>query len=162
MLRNHAFPNNTNIVCVISVSNLLFQMNNHNCQYCTHHGIFGKCKFLAGGPLRKTPKSSSIFYAFFCTRYMLPLHYLPRLCCNFYLYYCSVAKSCPTLCDPMDCSMPGFSALHCLLEFPLTHVHWVGDAIQPAHPLDLPLNWILWCRDHILLTYYSWYQRVLD
>ena len=47
---------------------------------------------------------------------------------------CSVAKFCLTLCDPMDCSMPGFPILHCLLEFAQTHVHWVGDAIQPSHP----------------------------
>ena len=48
---------------------------------------------------------------------------------------CSVTKSCPNLCDPMDCSTPGFPVLHCLLEFAHTHVHWVGDAIQPSHPL---------------------------
>ena len=48
---------------------------------------------------------------------------------------CSVAKSCPTLCDPMDCSMPGFPVLHYLPEFPQTHVHWVDDAIQPSHLL---------------------------
>ena len=41
----------------------------------------------------------------------------------------------PTLCDPMDCSTPGFPALHCLPEFAQTHVHWVDDAIQPSHPL---------------------------
>ena len=40
-----------------------------------------------------------------------------------------------TLCDPMDCSTPGFPVLHCLLEFAQTHVHWFGDAIQPSHPL---------------------------
>ena len=40
-----------------------------------------------------------------------------------------VAKSCPTLCDPMDCSTPGFSVLHYLPEFAHIHVHWVGDAI---------------------------------
>ena len=50
-------------------------------------------------------------------------------------YCCSVAKSCPTLCDPMDCSMPGFPVLHCLQEFAQTHVHWVDDAIQSSHPL---------------------------
>ena len=45
---------------------------------------------------------------------------------------CSVTKSCPTLCDPMDCSMPGFPVLHYLPDseqFTQTHVHWVGDAI---------------------------------
>ena len=44
----------------------------------------------------------------------------------------SVTQSCPTLCSPMDCSMPGFPVLHHLLELAQTHVHWVGDAIQPS------------------------------
>ena len=44
--------------------------------------------------------------------------------------FSSVAQSCPTLCDPMDCSSPGFPILHHLLEFAQTHVHGVGDAIQ--------------------------------
>ena len=48
----------------------------------------------------------------------------------------SVAQLCPTLCDPMDCSMPGFPVHHQLLELTQTHVHWVGDAIQPSHPLS--------------------------
>ena len=50
----------------------------------------------------------------------------------------SLAKSCPTLCDPMDCSTPGFPVLHYLPEFAQTHVHWVGDAIQPSHSLLPP------------------------
>ena len=49
--------------------------------------------------------------------------------------FSSVAPSCPILCDPMDCSTPGFPVNHQLLEFAQTHVHWVGDAIQPSHPL---------------------------
>ena len=48
---------------------------------------------------------------------------------------CSVAQSCPTPCDSMNCSRPGFSVLHYLLQFAQTHVHRVGDAIQPSHPL---------------------------
>ena len=51
---------------------------------------------------------------------------------------CSVAKLCPTLCDPMDCSTPGFPVLHYLPEFIHTHVRWVCDAIQPSHPLWPP------------------------
>ena len=47
----------------------------------------------------------------------------------------SVAQSCPTLCDPMDCSTPGFPVHHQLPELTQTHVHQVGDAIQPSHPL---------------------------
>ena len=52
--------------------------------------------------------------------------------------FSSVAQSCPTLCNPMDCSKPGLPVHHQLLEFTQTHVHWVGDAIQPSHPLLSP------------------------
>ena len=48
----------------------------------------------------------------------------------------SVAQSCPTLCDPMNCSTPGLPVHHQLPEFTQTHVHRVGDAIQPSHPLS--------------------------
>ena len=51
---------------------------------------------------------------------------------------CSVAQLCLTLCNPMNCSTPGFPVLHCLLEFAQTHVHWVSDAVQPSHPLLPP------------------------
>ena len=50
----------------------------------------------------------------------------------------SVTKSCPTLCDPMDCSTPGLPVHRQLPEFTQTDVHWVGDAIQPSHPLSSP------------------------
>ena len=48
------------------------------------------------------------------------------LCC------CSAAQACPTLCDPMDCSMSGIPVL---LEFVQVHVYCISDAIQPSHPL---------------------------
>ena len=50
----------------------------------------------------------------------------------------SVTQLCPTLCDPMDCSVPGLPVHHQLPEFTQTHVHWVGSAIQPSHPLSSP------------------------
>ena len=50
----------------------------------------------------------------------------------------SVIQSCSTLCDPMDCSTPGLPVHHPLPESTQTHVHWVGDAIQPSHPLLSP------------------------
>ena len=53
-------------------------------------------------------------------------------------YCCSVAQSCLTLCNPMDCSTPGFPVNHQLPEPTQTHVHRVGDAIQPSHPLLSP------------------------
>ena len=54
------------------------------------------------------------------------------------LQFSSVFQSCPTLCDPMNCSMPGLPVQHQLLEFTQTHVHQVGNAIQPSHPLPFP------------------------
>ena len=52
--------------------------------------------------------------------------------------FSSVAQSCPTLCNPMNRSTPILSVHHQLPEFTQTHVHWVGNAIQPAHPLSSP------------------------
>ena len=52
--------------------------------------------------------------------------------------FSSVAQSHPTLCDPVDCSTPGLPVHHQLLEFTQTHVQWVGNAIQPSHPLSSP------------------------
>ena len=60
--------------------------------------------------------------------------------CLFYtsVQFSSVAQSCPTLCDPMNHSTPGLPVHHQLPEFTQTHVHRVGDAIQPSHPLSSP------------------------
>ena len=57
---------------------------------------------------------------------------------DYYIFtqFSSVAQSCPTLCDPMNHSTPGFPVHHQLLESTQTQVHWVGDAIQPSHPLS--------------------------
>ena len=54
------------------------------------------------------------------------------------LQFSSVAQSCPTLCNPMNHSTPGLPIHHRFLQFTQTHVHWVGDAIQPSHPLLCP------------------------
>ena len=58
----------------------------------------------------------------------------PEECCC----CCSVAKLCLTLCDPMDCNVPGFPDPYYLPEFAQVHVRWIGDAIQPSHPLLPP------------------------
>ena len=58
------------------------------------------------------------------------------LSCKF--QFSSVAQSCPTLCNPMNHSIPGLPVHHQLLEFTQTHVHWVGDTIQPSHHLSSP------------------------
>ena len=54
------------------------------------------------------------------------------------LQFSSVDQSCPTLCDRMNCSTPGLFVHHQLPEFTQTHVHHVGDVIQPSHPLSSP------------------------
>ena len=63
-------------------------------------------------------------------------NFLPSWVCS--VQFSSVTQSCPTLCDPMDCKTPGLPVHHQLPEFTQTHVHWVGDAIQPSHPLSSP------------------------
>ena len=65
--------------------------------------------------------------------YLVPI----GLCCVLQLCGKSL-QSCPTLCEPLDFSMPGFPVHHQLLELAQTHVHPVGDAIQPSHPLLSP------------------------
>ena len=57
---------------------------------------------------------------------------------SLWLFSSVVAQSCPTLCDPMDCSMPGFPVHHQLLELAQTLVQPVNDAIPPSHPLSSP------------------------
>ena len=65
--------------------------------------------------------------------HLIPLHRFWGL-----VQFSSVSQSCPTLCDPMDCSTPGFPVHHQLPEFTEIHVHWICDAIQPSHPLSSP------------------------
>ena len=60
------------------------------------------------------------------------VHGILHSCC------CSVSQLCLTLWHPMDCSRPGSPVLHHLPELVQTHVHWVGEAIQPSHPLSSP------------------------
>ena len=55
-----------------------------------------------------------------------------------HVQFSSVTQSCLTFCDPMNCTMPGLPVHHQLPEFTQTQVHWVGDAIQPSHPLSSP------------------------
>ena len=57
---------------------------------------------------------------------------------QFSLQFSWVAQSCPTLCDPVNCSTPGLPVHHQLPESTQTHVHQIGDAIQPSHPLSSP------------------------
>ena len=60
-------------------------------------------------------------------------------CCHL-----SVTKSCPTLCDPVDCITPGFFVFHSFPEFAQAHVHWVDDVIQPSYPLSPNIRWCIY------------------
>ena len=75
--------------------------------------------------------------------FFLPSIHLVRLICKCLYFvimflFSSVTQSYPTLCDPMDCSTSGFPVHHELPEFTQTNVHWVGDTIEPSHPLSSP------------------------
>ena len=67
-----------------------------------------------------------------------PSHVWQWSLCGLLLNLSSVAQLCLTLCNPMDCSIPGLPVHHQLTEFTQTRVHWVGDAIQPNHLLLFP------------------------
>ena len=84
-------------------------------------------------PLKFPWKKRNSFLMFY-----LGLKWCPKVWKCFSVSFSSVAQSCPTLCDPMDCSTPGFPVHHQLSELAQTHVHRVGDAIQPSHPLSSP------------------------
>ena len=98
-----------------------------------------------GNPLQYSGLENSMVYSPWGRKQLdttewLSLHWLLEFlvcrltvpCC------CSVAKLCLTLCDPTNCSTPGFPVLYYLLKFAQTHVRWISDAIQPSHPLSSP------------------------
>ena len=64
------------------------------------------------------------------------------------IVFSSVPQSCLTLCNPMDCSMPGLSVHHQFPEPTQTHVHFVSDTIQPAHSLSSPSPPALYLSQH--------------
>ena len=74
------------------------------------------------------------FFTIFLLFYVLVFLWSP----NSPVQFSSVAQSCPTLCNPMNCSTPGLPVHHQIPESSQTHIHWVGDAIQPSHPLSSP------------------------
>ena len=72
----------------------------------------------------------SPLYSLSIVNILLHLFFSLFLClCLSLSQFSSVSQLCPTLCDPMDCSMQGFPVYHQLPELAQTHVHWVGDAI---------------------------------
>ena len=76
-----------------------------------------------------------------CLTFISPLvwtYWLISVCLIIRFQFGSVSQLCPILCNPMNHSTPGLPVHHQLLEFTQIHVHWVGDAIQPSHPLASP------------------------
>ena len=73
-----------------------------------------------------------------CSVRYFPRKVGPIFLCWVLSQFSSIAQSCPTLCDLMDCSKPDMPVDHQLLGLAQTHVHWVGDAIQPSYPLLSP------------------------
>ena len=104
-------------------------------------------KIVLWGSLQKKKKNGVTNHSYFCHLFCRGSYFetmkwihlskwsfvLVHFCC-----FCSIAKLCLTLCNPMDYSSPGFPVLHHLLEFAQTYVRWVDDAIQPSHPLLPP------------------------
>ena len=91
-----------------------------------------------GGKHLARGKSQMTISQFFFTRELASLKKIIVTLNHHSFQFSSVDQSCPTLCDPMNHSTPGLSVHHQLLEFTQTHVHRVGDSIQPSHPLSSP------------------------
>ena len=102
----------------------------------------GPTKRCASSCFRRFSSSALIASCFFisCSCSNLLVRSLGCLMAYFFssVQFSSVAQSCPTLCDPMNRSMPGLPVHHQLPEFTQTHIHRVSDAIQPSHPLSSP------------------------
>ena len=73
-----------------------------------------------------------------CVGQLIVLHLASVFPTTLEVQFSSAVQSCLTVCGPMDCSIPGFPVLHQLPELTQIHVHWVGNVIQPSHPLLSP------------------------
>ena len=120
----------------------------HSFDYCSSVVTFGSGKYYYSNcvlfsrlfwPFRVPCNPIWIWGSVFLFLWKRLLGIWPELnwfCRSLWAIFSSVAQSCPTLCDPINRSTPGLPVHHQLLEFTQTHVHWVGDAIQPSHPLS--------------------------
>ena len=100
----------------------------YNILKCIFHTYFC-CIFIASG---RRAKHSPCFFLV-RSRYLILRTFLFSPSENKSVQF---SQSCPTLCNPIDCSKPGFPVHHQLPELAQTHVHWFGNAIQPSHPLS--------------------------
>ena len=110
--------------------------NIHHWSFCSLNGkLWNPCKY---------GRTTALILVLLCYS---PAIYLFFFCFHLEICCFTVTKSCLTLCDPMDCSTPGFPVLLYLSEFAQVHVHWVGDAIWPSCPLppSYPSVWEHYC-----------------
>ena len=107
--------------------NAILSQRNHWLFSCPREHLIHRYWSSPGGPqfLERTNQWNHFVYKIFSTIFSI-------------LQFSSVAHSCLTLCDPMDCSTPGFPVHHQFPELAQTHVGWVHDAIQPSHSLLSP------------------------
>ena len=107
----------------------------------TYGNIHVSMLFSSSHPHR-LPQSSKVCSLYLCLFCCLIYRVIFTIFLNsIYMYsvqFSSVAQSCLTLCDPMNCTTPGLPVHHQLPEFTQTHIHRLGDAIQPSHPLSSP------------------------
>ena len=92
---------------------------------------------LANDKFRKVSKSTTSYYCLL-RKSISKQKSMAALLKNGWQHCFSVTQSCLPLYDSMECSMPGFPILHHLMELAQTHIHWIGDAIRPSHPLSSP------------------------
>ena len=115
--------------------------------------VIGQKAGLCNQPVKTVPNTSYPQFE--------AIYYSTFLWHNFsVIQFSSVSQSCPTLCNPMDCSMPGFPVYHQLPKLAQTHVHQVSDAIQPSHLLlsPSPPSFNLSQHQGLLQWVSSWHQ----
>ena len=105
-----------------------------NAEVCRNYGIIGR---IMGLWCFRSEKYQSINFSGLMSKNIVYTHFWAYFDLES-VQFSSVAQSCLTFCDPMNCSTPGLPVHHQLPEFIQTHVHWVDDAIQPSHPLLSP------------------------
>ena len=136
------------IINITSNKSLLLNWNFFRICLCLHFNCYyldeglyylAQIILLLSGLPAPSSSPSMVAEIFKCRLYFALLSTNNCSVVSFFFFFFSVAMSCPTFCNPIDCSTPGFPVLYHLPEFSQNHVHWVSDAIQLSHPLSHPL-----------------------